>query len=110
MLFFGARTQEELPYYGPLMKLPRDFIDINLAFSRTPGAPKRYVQDLLRDRAADVAAMLADASTCVYVCGLKAMESGVAAALREVANGHGLAWDECLGRMQREGRIHFETY
>jgi len=110
MLFFGARTQEELPYYGPLMKLPRDFIDINLAFSRTPGAPKRYVQDLLRDRAADVAAMLADANTCVYVCGLKAMESGVAAALREVANGHGLAWDECLGRMQREGRIHFETY
>ena len=57
MLFFGARTQEELPYYGPLMKLPKDFIDINLAFSRTPGAPKRYVQDLLRSRAAEVAAL-----------------------------------------------------
>lgn len=110
MLFFGARTQEELPYYGPLMKLPKDFIDINLAFSRTPGAPKRYVQDLLRSRAADVAALLADANTSVYVCGLKAMEEGVATALREVANAHGLAWDDCLGQMQREGRIHFETY
>ena len=34
MLFFGARTQKELPYFGPLMNLPKDFIDINFAFSR----------------------------------------------------------------------------
>ncbi|HEX9167401.1 MAG TPA: benzoyl-CoA 2,3-epoxidase subunit BoxA, partial [Roseiarcus sp.] len=45
MLFFGARTKEELPYFGPLGNLPKDFIDINFAFSRTPGEPKRYVQD-----------------------------------------------------------------
>ena len=55
MLFFGARTQQELPYFGPLQSLPKDFIDINLAFSRTPGQPKRYVQDLMRERAADLA-------------------------------------------------------
>ncbi|MDQ6685316.1 MAG: benzoyl-CoA 2,3-epoxidase subunit BoxA, partial [Pseudomonadota bacterium] len=60
MLFFGARTQQELPYFGPLTSLPKDFIDINLAFSRTPGQPKRYVQDLLRERAADLALLLAD--------------------------------------------------
>ena len=54
MLFFGARAPEELPYFGPLMKLPRDFIDINLAFSRVPGQPKRYVQDLIRERDDDV--------------------------------------------------------
>ena len=35
--------------------LPKDFIDFNLAFSRTPGQPKRYVQDLMRERAADLA-------------------------------------------------------
>jgi thiol-disulfide isomerase/thioredoxin len=29
------------------------FVDINFAFSRTPGAPKRYVQDAVRERAAD---------------------------------------------------------
>ena len=28
MLFFGARTQQELPYFGPLQSLPKDFIDI----------------------------------------------------------------------------------
>ena len=48
MLFFGARTREELPYFGPLMNLPKDFIDINFAFSRTPGQPRRYVQDAMR--------------------------------------------------------------
>ncbi len=45
MLFFGARTQQELPYFGPLQNLPKDFIDINFAFSREPGQPERYVQD-----------------------------------------------------------------
>jgi len=70
MLFFGARTQEELPYFGPLQKLPKDFIDINFAFSRTPGQPKRYVQDAMRDRAADLVALLKDPNTYFYVCGL----------------------------------------
>ncbi len=50
MLFFGARTKEELPYFGPLGNLPRDFIDINFTFSRTAGEPKRYVQDAMRER------------------------------------------------------------
>jgi benzoyl-CoA 2,3-dioxygenase component A len=52
MLFFGARTQQELPYFGPLGKLPKDFIDIEFAYSRTPGQPRRYVQDAMRSRAA----------------------------------------------------------
>jgi benzoyl-CoA 2,3-epoxidase subunit A len=30
MLFYGARTKEELPYFGPLQSLPKDFIDIHL--------------------------------------------------------------------------------
>ncbi|MCP4875302.1 MAG: hypothetical protein GY896_07485, partial [Gammaproteobacteria bacterium] len=36
MLFFGERSKEELPYFGPLQNLPKDFIDINLAFARVP--------------------------------------------------------------------------
>lgn len=110
MLFFGARTKEELPYFGPLQSLPKDFIDIHLAFSRTPGAPKRYVQDLLRDRAADLAALLKDANTCLYVCGLKAMEEGVILALRDVAQHAGLPWDTLAAALKREGRLHLETY
>ncbi len=92
MLFFGARTKEELPYFGPLGNLPKDFIDINFAFSRTPGQPKRYVQDLMRERAADLAPLLVDPDAYFYVCGLKAMEEGVVLALRDVAQKAGLDW------------------
>jgi len=110
MLFFGARTQQELPYFGPLQSLPKDFIDINLAFSRTPGQPKRYVQDLMRERAADLAELLRDANTCIYVCGLKSMEEGVVLALRDIADEAGLGWDTLGAALQREGRLHLETY
>ncbi len=110
MLFFGARTQEELPYFGPLQNLPKDFIDTNFAFSRTPGAPKRYVQDAMRERAADLAVLLQDPNTYFYVCGLKSMEEGVVMALRDVAQGAGLNWDTVGAALKREGRLHLETY
>ena len=110
MLFFGARTQQELPYFGPLQNLPKDFIDINLAFSRTPGAPKRYVQDVMRERAADLAALLADDNAYFYVCGLKSMEEGVLMALRDVAQQAGLNWDALSDALRTEGRLHLETY
>jgi benzoyl-CoA 2,3-dioxygenase component A len=110
MLFFGARTQEELPYFGPLQSLPKDFIDTTFTFSRTPGAPKRYVQDALRERAADLAPLLKDPNACFYVCGLKAMEEGVVLALRDIAQGAGLNWDDVGAALKREGRLHLETY
>jgi benzoyl-CoA 2,3-dioxygenase component A len=110
MLFFGARTQEELPYFGPLQNLPKDFIDINFAFSRTPGAPKTYVQDAMRARAADLGKLLADPNAHFYVCGLKAMEEGVVLALRDVAQQAGMDWETVGAALGREGRLHLETY
>jgi benzoyl-CoA 2,3-dioxygenase component A len=110
MLFFGARSAEELPYFGPLMKLPRDFIDINLAFSRAPGKPKQYVQDLIRERGADVARMLANENCYIYVCGLKGMEDGVAQAFRDACGQNGMEWEALLPKLRDAGRYHLETY
>jgi benzoyl-CoA 2,3-epoxidase subunit A len=110
MLFFGARTKEELPYFGPLMNLPKDFIDINFAFSRTPGQPKKYVQDAMRERGADLVALLKDPNTFIYVCGLKSMEQGVVLALRDVASHAGLSWESLGAALKKEGRLHLETY
>jgi benzoyl-CoA 2,3-dioxygenase component A len=110
MLFFGARTQQELPYFGPLGNLPRDFIDIEFAYSRNPGKPRRYVQDALRDRAADVASLLRDPQTCMYVCGLKGMEQGVLEALQDICAQEGQDWPTLHATLKREGRLHFETY
>jgi len=110
MLFFGARTQQELPYFGPLQKLPKDFIDINFAYSRTPDQPKRYVQDAMRERAADLVALLKDPNTYFYVCGLKSMEEGVVLALHDVATQAGLDWEALGSTLKKEGRLHLETY
>ena len=110
MLFFGARTKEELPYFGPLQSLPKDFIDINFAFSREAGKTKRYVQDVMRERAADVAQLLKDPHSYFYVCGLKSMEEGVVLALHDVAREAGLSWESVGATLKKEGRLHLETY
>jgi benzoyl-CoA 2,3-dioxygenase component A len=110
MLFFGARSQQELPYFGPLQSLPKDFIDSNFAYSRSPGQPKRYVQDLMRERAADLLPLLKDANAYFYVCGLKSMEEGVLLALRDVAQQAGLDWATLSATLKTEGRLHLETY
>jgi benzoyl-CoA 2,3-dioxygenase component A len=109
MLFFGARRPGELPYFGPLRKLPSSFIDIHLAFSRADDEPKTYVQDKLRAAAAGVADVL-KGDTYFYVCGVKGMEAGVMDALREIAEGAGIDWPVLHAQMLAEGRFHVETY
>jgi benzoyl-CoA 2,3-dioxygenase component A len=74
------------------------------------GQPKRYVQDAMRERTADVAKLLADPNAFFYVCGLKAMEEGVVLALRDIAMGAGLSWEDVAAGLKREGRLHLETY
>ena len=110
LLFFGARVQEELPYFGPLMKLPKDFIDINFAFSRVPGQPKTYVQDRIRERGDKVAELLQDDDCFIYLCGLKGMESGVIEAFSDVCRERGLDWKMIKPALQAKNRLHIETY
>ncbi len=110
LLFFGARTPQELPYFGPLQNLPKDFIDIHFAFSRVPGSPKRYVQDVMRERASDLAPLIRDLDTYIYVCGLKAMEDGVVRALRDIVEQAGENWGVVGESLRQQGRLHLETY
>ncbi|MBI5897760.1 MAG: benzoyl-CoA 2,3-epoxidase subunit BoxA [Rhodocyclales bacterium] len=110
MLFFGARSPGELPYFGPLTHLPREFIDMNLAFSRLPDQPKRYVQDLLRERGEDVARLLKDENTYIYLCGLKGMEKGVEESFTALCQANGLDWSTLRPQLLQQGRYHVETY
>ncbi|MDP2824962.1 MAG: benzoyl-CoA 2,3-epoxidase subunit BoxA [Sulfuritalea sp.] len=110
MLFFGARTPGELPYFGPLTRLPKEFIDINLAFSRVPEQPRQYVQDLIRARGDDVVRLLQDENTYLYLCGLKGMETGVDAALHDACADAGADWTALRASLLQQGRYHVETY
>ena len=64
----------------------------------------------MRGRAADLAALLRDGNSHFYVCGLKSMEEGVVMALRDIASESGLDWNTVGATLQREGRLHLETY
>ena len=85
-------------------------MDTTFAFSRTAGQPKHYVQDAMREHAADLAPLLADPNAYFYVCGLKAMEEGVVLALLDIARQAGLDWDTVGASMKKQGRLHLETY
>lgn len=109
-LVFGARRPGELPYFGPLKKVPESFLKKVFAFSRQEEGPKQYVQDKLRENADQVAALLKDPAGYIYICGLKAMEKGVEEALSDIARGAGLVWTEVRDTMREDGRYHVETY
>jgi benzoyl-CoA 2,3-dioxygenase component A len=109
MLFFGARSPAELPYFGPLRKLPASFIEQHLAFSRVDGAPRVYVQDKLREAYKAVTELLLG-DTYIYICGLKGMEAGVMEALSDMCRAANLDWTQLHATMVAEGRFHVETY
>jgi len=109
-LFFGARRPTELPYFGPLQRVPKTLLDQELVFSRIEGTPKEYVQDRMRKRSTDLANLLTRETTHVYVCGLRGMESGVETSFRAICGANALNWDEIRGLMREQGRYHVETY
>ncbi len=109
-MFFGARTPESLPYFGPLQKVPASLLHQHLVFSRQDGVPKEYVQDRMRQEREAVADLMLDRNTHVYICGLRDMEDGVDSAFAEIAGDIGQNWSELRDKMREDGRYHVETY
>ena len=110
LLFFGARTPQELPYFGPLNKLPGSLIEKHLVYSRLPDEPKEYVQDRMLKESDTIAELLKTNQTHIYVCGLRGMETGVNASLAEICLEHHINWDDLKTTMRASGRYHVETY
>ena len=110
VMFFGARTPDSLPYFGPLNKVPDRVLKKHLVFSRIPGAPKEYVQDRMMVEQETIAEMLADPRTHIFICGLRGMEQGVELAFRNIAESTGLPWETTRDAMRDDGRYHVETY
>jgi benzoyl-CoA 2,3-dioxygenase component A len=109
-LFFGARRASELPYFGPLKKLPKDLIDVSMAFSREEEVPHQYVQDLIHENKNVVIDLLRDENSYIYICGHKRMEDGVNEAFESVAQAAGLEWPQLRDDLRQQGRLHVETY
>ena len=77
------------PSFAPFQSLPEHAIDSNFACSRMPGGPKRYLPDLMRDRAADSVPLLADPNACLFV-GNETRSTPTLSCLQRVALGGGV--------------------
>ena len=109
-LFFGARRPEELPYFGPLQKVPSKLLEKYFCYSRVPDEPRVYVQDRIRSEMAQVATLLRHEKTHVYICGLKGTETGVDEAFADACRAASLDWSAIKPAMRENGRYHVETY
>ncbi len=110
IMFFGARTPAELPYFGPLQKVPQHILTQHLVYSRLPGHEREYVQDRMRSEAKNLGAVLTRDNTHVFICGLKGMETGVDEAFSDICRKSGLDWAKIKPEMRASGRYHVETY
>lgn len=110
VMYMGARTPEELPYFGPLQKVPQLLLEKHLVYSRLPGQPKEYVQDRMRKHGPELVTLLKSASTHVFICGLRGMEAGVDEALADICRAERLDWSALKPDMRGSGRYHVETY
>jgi len=109
-MFFGARSPESLPYFGPLKKIPDSLLKKHLVFSRLPDQDKEYVQDRMIAEQDSIAEILQDDKTHIYICGLRGMEEGVELALTSIAESTGQQWTALRDAMREDGRYHVETY
>ncbi len=109
-LFFGARTPQELPYFGPLQKVPRALLEQELVFSRLPGQKREYVQHRMASRGPELAQLLCRPATHVFLCGLKGLEAGVDDAFAAIGRDAGFEWPALRAAMREDGRFHSETY
>lgn len=109
-MFFGARSPDSLPYFGPLNKVPASQLRTHMVFSRIPGTDKEYVQDRMQVEEEAVAELLADSKTYIYICGLRGMEEGVEKTFTNIAESMGEQWVAMRDTMREEGRYHVETY
>ncbi len=109
-MFFGARTPESLPYFGPLKKVPESLLKQHLVFSRMADQDKEYVQDRMIAEQDSIADLLQSDKTHIYICGLRGMEEGVEKALTSIAESTGQQWTALRDAMREDGRYHVETY
>ncbi len=110
VMYFGARSPEELPYFGPLQKVPDSLLEKHLVYSRLAGQPKEYVQDRMRKHGPALAKLARDPQTHIFICGLRGMEAGVDEALADICRAEGLDWSRIKPEMRLSGRYHVETY
>ena len=115
-LFFGTTQQANLLYCDELQALHRahaDQVDMICALSReerTAAGGRLYVQHRIAEQADALLDRLQAPNAFVYLCGLRGMEEGIAAAFAEAARRRDLDWNALFAHLRREKRWRVEVY
>ncbi|CAN0369821.1 unnamed protein product [Lampetra planeri] len=118
VLVFGCRSESHDHIYKEEIKdaLQKGVLkSAHVAYSRQPGCPKRYVQDVvLEELGEELSMVLSDVGGHVYVCGDVTMAQGVQTALQEVlGRTRGLSPQQAaqlLSTMKDNNRYHEDIF
>jgi ferredoxin--NADP+ reductase len=115
-LFMGAPKTANLLYDDDFHRYEAEFPDnfrYTKAISREQQNAKggrMYIQDRVLEHSEEIFAMIEDAKTHVYMCGLRGMEPGIDEAMTAAAAAKGLDWSELRPQLKKAERWHVETY
>lgn len=114
LLYAGAKTAVELPYYDEWQALATEpwFTPI-YALSReqsTADGHHMHVQDRLREGGSDLWNLVTQPNTLIFLCGMKGMETGVNEAFQDLAAQHGSDWSTQRAQLVAEKRWRVEVY
>ncbi|OCH90075.1 riboflavin synthase domain-like protein [Obba rivulosa] len=118
-LYFGCRSATKDQHYQTQWEelASRDALTYRVACSRDgpEGAPRTYVQDLMREDAQRLWELIGERGAWVYISGSSnKMPTGVKAAIRDAARDHGKMSEseaaEFVGTLEREGRLYEECW
>ncbi|KAK2574099.1 Nitric oxide synthase [Acropora cervicornis] len=116
-LFFGCRNSKQDCIHKDEMLKAQDegvLTEIFFAFSREPDAPKKYVQDMLKEEAFDICEKLLSKQAHFYVCGDVKMADDVCKTLQTLlqeyaAMSQGEA-QETVDKLKSTGRYHEDIF
>ncbi|XP_074635667.1 nitric oxide synthase 3-like isoform X3 [Acropora palmata] len=116
-LFFGCRNSKQDCIHKDEMLKAKDegvLTEIFFAFSREPDAPKKYVQDMLKEEAFDICEKLLSKQAHFYVCGDVKMADDVCKTLQTLlqeyaAMSQGEA-QETVDKLKSTGRYHEDIF
>ena len=110
-LFYGGRTSGEMAYLDEFAQLAGETgLNLAVALSRAPDAPRQYVTKAIAGSMDRLLPLLARGDAHLYVCGIRALQTDLLAALATGCKAAGEDWESLQERLKAEGRFHIETF
>jgi len=113
LLFYGTKTALDALYMNDENNDIGQYYDQKtfLAFTAlSQEGKKEYIQEKIKDNRTLIWNILMENNFMFYICGIKGMEEGIEAIMKDLASSRGQNWDELRSRYKAEHKWHLEVY